>query len=257
MTLLQSHFIKRLGAQRRAMAMKCDILSPHPRSTATSQVAAQQGSADGIARKLLPLETFVRIVMHPVPLQHTIVKIKTQFAPNSNTTKHYHLFQTGVNTAWPQRFQSLGLKPGHCPIEDRLWRRALSRQAGREDRFLFLQTLSWGKTSRWWHFNVWVYLPFKSKTTLNCCVSANQAFAKTRRSGWCWGKLSSEWGSLCISTINFFFSNFTNSNAKVLPPSSCFSQYPCLLSYLCLPHLQYHKYSHPSFTHIAVFNLPH
>ena len=40
---------------------------------------------------------------------------------------------------------------GHCAIEDRPRRRALSRRAGRENRrpFFFLQTSLWGKTSRW------------------------------------------------------------------------------------------------------------
>ena len=52
---------------------------------------------------------------------------------------------------------------GHCAIEDRPWGRALPRRAGREGPRRFLQTALWGKTSRWWKFHFWVYLPFKKK----------------------------------------------------------------------------------------------
>ena len=57
---------------------------------------------------------------------------------------------------------------GHCAIEDRPPRRALSRRAGKEDRRrFFLQTSLWGKTSRWWNFHFWVYLPFKGPLELS------------------------------------------------------------------------------------------
>ena len=69
---------------------------------------------------------------------------------NSNRRKHHHrFFKTGVNTAWPQRFQSWGLTTSQIIAQskiDRKWGRALSRRAGREDRRRFFCKLHCGET---------------------------------------------------------------------------------------------------------------
>ena len=66
-----------------------------------------------------------------------MVKIRTRFAQNSNTTIHHHLlFQTGVNTAWPQRFQSLGLTTSQIIVQSKIGRevgRCHGEQEGRID----------------------------------------------------------------------------------------------------------------------------
>ena len=49
------------------------------------------------------------------------MKIRARFEPNSNTAKHHHLlFQTGVNTAWPQRFQSLGPTTSQIIVQSKI-----------------------------------------------------------------------------------------------------------------------------------------
>ena len=54
----------------------------------------------------------------PSSTTHTMMAIRTRFAPNSNAIKHYHLlFQTGVDTAWPQRFQSFGLTTSQIIVQ--------------------------------------------------------------------------------------------------------------------------------------------
>ena len=104
--------VNMLGAQARA-TMSDDIVSPHPRQPLRESLRAE-GSYRHVKKQgnYSPSGLLSEYLTHPVALQRTIVKItgRKRFAPNSNTTKHHHLlFEAGVNTAWPQRFQSCGL----------------------------------------------------------------------------------------------------------------------------------------------------
>ena len=108
--------------------------------TVTTRVAACRGQACKKEGNYSPSGLFSEYLTHPVALKRTIVKISTRFAPNSNTTKQNHfLFQTSVNTAWPQRFQSLGLTTSQVIAESKIGSdvgRCHGKQEGRIDGFL-------------------------------------------------------------------------------------------------------------------------